>query len=425
MLQPDRPRIGYVLKMYPRLSETFIVSEILAREADGAQIEIFSLRAPRDSRFHETLGAVRAPVTWISHAGRRAADLWELLGRASAELPSLAGSLGDLLAANASDGAQALELALAAREHGIDHLHAHFGSAATTVARLAGRIAEIPYSFTVHAKDLFHEDVVAAELERKLAEAHHVVTISDYNRRFLSERYGSAADGVRLIRNGLMLDAFPFVVPDDRPPAIVAVGRLVEKKGFDVLLDACARLAGDGRRFRCDLVGDGPLAGDLRAQAARLGLLGDVVRFHGSLSQRGVRATVTEAAVLAAPCVVAADGNRDGLPTVLLEAMALGTPCVTTPVTGIPEAVRDGETGLLVPERDADALAAALARLLDDVDLRVRLARAGRALVEREHDAQRQARALDALVSGAPETVRTDRPGRDAALGRSLLAGVG
>ncbi|HET6550510.1 MAG TPA: glycosyltransferase, partial [Solirubrobacter sp.] len=348
----EGPRIGYVLKVYPRLSETFVVSEIVAREAAGARIEIFALRPPRDARFHETLGSVRAPVTWLTHAGRRAADLWELLRESAAELPGLPGALDDLLAADAADGAQALELALLARERGIDHLHAHFASAATTVARLAGRLAGIPYSFTAHAKDLFHEDVVAAELDRKLADAHHVVTISAYNARFLRERHG--AERVRLVRNGLMLDAFPFAPPVERPPVIAAVGRLVEKKGFDVLLDACALLARSGRRFRCELAGDGPLAGELRARAE------GPVRFHGALPQREVRDLVAGAAVLAAPCVVASDGNRDGLPTVLLEAMALGTPCVATRVTGIPEAIRDGSTGLLVPERDAGALAAAL-----------------------------------------------------------------
>lgn len=424
MPQPERPRIGYVLKMYPRLSETFIVTEILAREAAGARIEIFSLRPPRDPRFHETLGAVRAPVTWIPHTGRRATDLWELLRHAAAELSGLPGALGDLLAVDAGDGAQAVELALLARERGIDHLHAHFGSAATTVARLAGRLAGIPYSFTAHAKDLFHEDVVTAELERKLADAHHVVTISEYNRRFLRARYGATAERVRLVRNGLTLNDFPFVAPANRPPVISAVGRLVEKKGFDVLLDACAQLARAGRSFHCELVGDGPLADDLRARAARLGLLDDIVRFHGPLPQREVRALVAGSAAFAAPCVVAADGNRDGLPTVLVEAMALGTPCVATPVTGIPEVVLDGETGLLVPERDAGALATALGRLLDDAALRVRIAAAARALVEREFDARRQARALDALVGGVPATAEAKRSRSDSALDRTLAVGA-
>lgn len=411
MPPPDASRrVGYVLKMYPRFSETFVLSEILAREAAGTEIEIFSLRPPCDPRFHETLADVRAPVTWLDHAGRRPADTWELLRRGAAQLPGLPDALDELVAAEAADGAQALALALAARERRIDHLHAHFGTVATTVARLAARLAGLPYSFTAHAKDVFHESVDPADLERKLCDAHHVVTISEYNRQFLHAHHGASAARVHLVRNGLALDAFPFAAPGSRPPIVAAVGRLVEKKGFDVLLDACARLIRAGRSFRCELAGDGPLAGELRARIARLGLEG-VVSMRGALPQRDVRALVGSAAAFAAPCVIGTDGNRDGLPTVLLEAMALGTPCVSTPVTGIPEAVLDGQTGLLVPEHDPVELAAALARLLDDAALRERLARAARALVEQQFDARRQARALDALVAAEPDAI--GRPAGD------------
>ncbi|WP_053203461.1 glycosyltransferase family 4 protein [Jiangella muralis] len=396
-MSPDRPRIGYVLKVYPRFSETFVVTEILARETRGTEIQIFSLRPPADSRFHDTLARVSAPVTYVPRI-RRPDGLWSVLAAAAAELPRLPEALPELLAADAEDAGQAVDLAVRVRRAGLTHLHAHFGSVATTVARLASLLTGVPYSFTAHAKDIFHESVDPADLRRKLTGAAHAVTVSDWNAAYLADRYGAAAGRVHRVYNGLDLDAFPFQ-PDaaDRPPVVAAVGRLVEKKGFDVLLDACRLLADAGREFRCRVVGTGLLEAELRERSARLGLTG-VVEFTGPLPQPQVRAVVRSAAVLAAPCVVGTDGNQDGLPTVLLESMALGTPCVSTDVAGIGEVVRDETTGLLVPQRDPVGLARAVARLLDDTALRTRLATAARGLVEKEFDAVRQARELDELL---------------------------
>lgn len=385
--------MGYVLKMYPRFSETFVVTELLAQQESGLDLHVFSLRPPADGRFHESLARLRAPVTYLRSSGIRAEELWAALREARAELPDLARHADELWDADVRDAAQAVELALAVRAQGITHLHAHFASVATTVARLAARLAGVSYSFTAHAKDVFHEEVREEDLRRKLADAADVVTISDFNLAHLRARFGPAAAGVRRVYNGLDLAAFPCRPPADRPRVIAAVGRLVEKKGFGDLIQAAALLRATGRRFTVQLVGTGPLATDLADGVARLGL-GDTVTLAGALPQEEVRAVVGSAAAFAAPCVVGADGNRDGLPTVLLEAMALGTPCVATPVTGIPEVLHDGETGLLVPERDPAALAGALGRLLDDADLRVRLAAAARERVATDFDARRQAPAV-------------------------------
>ncbi len=399
-LPPDRPeKIGYVLKMYPRFSETFIVNEVLALEAAGAALQIVSLRTPTDGRFHESLAEVRAPVTYLRHSGIRAADVWLALAAAQAELPAVPGCLDELLAVPVVDAVQALELARLVRSEGLTHLHAHFGSVATTVARLACLLTGVPYTFTAHAKDIFHESVEPADLTRKLTGAAAVVTVSDYNLEFLRSTYGAAADRVTRLYNGLDLSRFPYSSPERRPPVVAAVGRLVEKKGFSDLVDAVALLVQQGRALRVDLVGTGPLEDELRAHLRALGLT-DVVRMHGALPQGQVRRIVSQAAVFAAPCIIGQDGNRDGLPTVLLEAMALGTPCVATPVTGIPEVVQDGRTGLLVPEADPVRLAAAMARLLDDGALRTRLAEPARTLVEAEFDVHRQARALRRIFAG-------------------------
>ncbi len=401
MSPSELPRVGYVLKMYPRFSETFILSEILAHEAAGADLAIFSLRPPADGRFHEALAEVRAPVTYLHHHGRRAGDLWDLLRAGGAELPGLALHLDELLAADVDDGAQAVELALLARAGGIGHFHAHFASVATTVARLASILSGIPYSFTAHAKDIFHESVDPADLRSKLDGAVAGVTVSDFNLGHLRSRHGAAASAAVRVYNGLDLRRFPYAAPDLRPPLVVGVGRLVEKKGFVDLVEACALLVARGRRFRCEIVGAGPEHEALRRRIGDHRLSATVV-LRGPLPQSGVRSLVAGAAVLAAPCVVAADGNRDGLPTVLLEAMALGTPCIATPVTGIPEAVRHGSTGLLVDEHDPEALATAIERLLDDCDLRVRLAGAARVLIEEEFDVQRQAARLRRHFALAP-----------------------
>ncbi len=390
-------RVGYVLKMYPRFSETFIVNEILALEAAGERLDIFSLRLPVDGRFHEQLADVRAPVTYLPHQ-LKPAELWEVLQRGLHALPRLSVDLPDVLALGVNDAACAVQLAMLVRDLGITHLHAHFASVATDVARVAARLAGVGYSFTAHAKDIYHESVEPARMRRKLADASAVVTVSDYNRRHLQQTYGHAADHVVRIYNGINLEQFSFDPPRDRPPVVAAVGRLVEKKGFTHLVDAVAEMVRADRDVRLDIVGAGDQQPALRAQVAALGLA-DEVRFLGALPQAQVREVVRSAAALAAPCVVGADGNRDGLPTVLLEAMALGTPCVATPVTGVPEAVRHGETGVIVPEADGHALAGALSTLLDDAALRRRLAANARALVEWEFDIRRNSARLREILT--------------------------
>ncbi len=387
------PRIGYVVKRYPRYSETFIVNEILAHEAAGWDLEIFALRPPVDTHFQDALARVRAPVTYLPGSGLKATDFWQSLEAASAELPGLWAKLEAARGEAPRDVHAAVHLARAARLRGLTHLHAHFASSATSVARMAARFADLPYSFTAHAKDIFHESVDPADFRRKLREAAAVVTVSDFNLAFLRERYGVDARRVARIYNGLDLDRFPFSAPGERPPEILAVGRLVEKKGFSDLLEACAHLRDRGVSFSCRIIGGGDLEAALRARIERLDL-GAHVCLSGPRPQREVIERLRRAAVFAAPCVVGSDGNRDGLPTVLLEAMALGTPCVSTDVTGIPEALRDGETGLQVPRRAPAALADALARLLSDAELRVRLATAARRLIETSFDVHRNAARL-------------------------------
>jgi colanic acid/amylovoran biosynthesis glycosyltransferase len=393
-------KVGYVVKRYPRYSETFIVNEILAHEAAGMELEIFSLLAPEDGHFQDAISRVRAPVTYLPVKGLKPTELWSALEDAE---EFFVDGWGTLEAAKGEDVRyvyQAVVLAREVRRKSISHLHSHFATASTTVARLAARFAGLPYTFTAHAKDIFHESVRAEDFRRKLATAAATVTVSDYNLEHLRETYGLAARHVRRIYNGLDLERFPYEAPHERPPRVVAAGRLVEKKGFADLIEACAILAADGRRFTCQIIGTGEQETELQGQILRLGLV-DRVELLGPRPQNELVRLVQDAAVHAAPCVVGADGNRDSLPTVLLEAMALGTPCVSTDITGIPEVVRDGETGLMVPQRDPAALAAAIGRLLEEPNLRDRLADRARRLVEAEFDVNRNAAQLREMFQTA------------------------
>lgn len=355
--------LAYVLKTFPRLSQTFIVNEILAHEAAGLPLRIETLRPPKAEDAQADVGAVRASVH-----------------RLGADAPQLKGE--DLLAA------QADELAERVRTLGITHLHAHFGNSAAEVARRAAAQSGIGYSFTAHARDIFLDGLDHEALARRLHGARRVVTVSDFNRQHLITRYGLAERQVVRIYNGLDLRQFRASDPPTgaaREPLILAVGRLIEKKGFGDLIDACALLRSSGQGFQCVIVGAGPLAPTLSRQIEALDL-GGHVRLLGALSPGEVRHWMQRARAFAAPCVVGQDGDRDGLPTVLLEAMALGCPCVSTDVTGIPEVLSHGLNGLQVAQRDVAGLAQALARLLADPALCVRLAEQARARIERDFD---------------------------------------
>lgn len=436
---PAPLRVGYVLTMFPRFSETFVLSELLALEglahegsADpsgraAVEVSVFSMRQPDDGRFHAAVADVRAPVTYLTRTPK-ASTLWAALQRTHHRLPGLAAHLDEVLALPVDEGVAALEVAAAAVEQGLDHLHAHFANSPATVARVAARIAGITCSFTAHAKDIFHTGLDADALHANLAGADAVVTVSDFNTDFLRRLQPAAADRVVRLYNGLDLDRFARSHAPRSPRTIATVGRLVPKKGFDVLLAAVAALRSASYDVRLQVVGTGAEGDRLHALARDLGVA-DAVDFLGALPQDRMKEVVASAAVFAAPCVVAEDGNRDGLPTVLLEALALGTPCVATPVTGIPEAVVDGVTGRIVPSSDPAALADALRAVLDGPATAASYADAGRTLVEERFDVRRNAAVLAEVFRSVARPVtdpRTTAPGATAPSTTARdLAGVG
>ncbi|MGH2531376.1 MAG: glycosyltransferase [Thermomicrobiales bacterium] len=400
------PRIAYVLKMYPRFSETFILSEILELERQGVDLCIYSLKKPDDGRFHAALSRVRAPVAYLPEspflairsvlAANREVFRWNR----RRYLRLLASSIKRRRWGAVKRFLQAGCLASRLRAEGITHIHAHFATSATSVAVWLHRLTGLPYSFTAHAKDIFSDGVDPQGLMRKLRAADFVVTVSDFNRAYLRELAGPE-HGPRVMRvyNGLDLTQFsPNGTRRDDLPLILAVGRLVEKKGFDDLVRACVYLRDAGLFFRCMIVGKGPEEARLRRLIMDLGVNGQV-ELVGPLPREALIELYPRASVFAAPCVVGNDGNRDGLPTVLIEAMALGVPVVATPVTGIPELVDDGRTGILVPERDPAALATAIEKLLADPLRAGELAAAGRTRIEEAFDLRANVRLLRALFS--------------------------
>ncbi|GMT41710.1 MAG: colanic acid biosynthesis glycosyltransferase WcaL [bacterium] len=402
MSDANGTRVGYVLKRYPRYSETFIVNEILALEAAGVEIEIFSLLPPTDGHFQDIISRVKAPVSYLEYAGIKTLDFWEAFKLASQAYPNLWLCMRDAVNEEHEIVYQALLLANAIRDKGLHRLHAHFASAAAGVAMLASRFAGVPYSFTTHAKDIFHNNVNSDDFNRKLLNAETVVTVSDYNVDFLQTKYGNSAQNVKRIYNGIDLDRFTFKPPQWNQNEIVAVGRLVEKKGFDDLIRACAILSERNIEFNCRIIGTGELLDDIRNLIKHFDLVGKV-ELTGPQPQCEIIKHVQNAALFAAPCLVGLDGNRDGLPTVLLEAMALGTPCVSTDVTGIPEAIRNNDTGLLVSQRNPRGLADAIEKLLGDFDLRLRIAQSARRLVESTFDVKQNSAALRNIFCGDPQ----------------------
>ncbi|WP_226963562.1 glycosyltransferase [Nostocoides sp. F2B08] len=397
------PRTGYVVKVYPRFSETFVVTEVLAREAAGDDLTIFGLRPTTDARFHPELAMVRAPVVHLTKP-TKLTDGWAGLASAQEQLPDFAERFASILPylarIDATDALQGIDLAIAARRRGIEHLHAHFASVAARVAYVASVLADITFSVTTHAKDIFHADVDADLLGEVLGAASTVVAISEYNQGFLEGQYPEVTERIRLVRNGIDVERFTYSAPTPVGDTlrVAAVGRLVEKKGFDVLVDAAALARDRGLSLEVRIAGDGELREDLEAQITAAGLEGTVTLL-GPRGQDEIRDLLRWADVLVAPCVVGRDGNADGLPTVLLEAMAMGVPCVSTAVTGIPEAIHPASpegpaTGLLLPPGDVEAVAAAMEDAARPDFPRTEIARSARALIETEFDSRVQARRL-------------------------------
>ena len=386
----SRPaRVAFVVKGYPRLSESFIAQEIAALERRGLQILIVSLRRPTDARTHPVHAEIRAQVVYLPEylyrGPLRVLRAWLRVRRWPGYRAVRALWLRDLSRDRTPNRirrfGQALVLA-AELPDDVGRLHAHFLHTPASVTRYAAGLKGLPWSGSAHAKDIW--TIPEWEKREKLASCEWLVTCSAANRNHLAEL--APAGRIGLVYHGLDLARFPHSPADRRPrdgrdPAdpivILSVGRLVEKKGTDVLLEALARLPG-GLHWRFVHAGGGPLRRKLERRARSLGIASRVT-WRGALPQDALLEEYCAADIFALASRIARNGDRDGLPNVLMEAQSQGLPCLATRVAAIPELIEDGITGVLVPPESHDARAGALAALISDPGRRRSLGRAGRA----------------------------------------------
>ncbi len=407
----ESSRIGYLIKCYPRLSETFILHEILELEHQGLPLHIFSLLTPT-GKINAAAQEVQSTITYFPGGFPRGILLLlAALFRRLRKSPWRALRVG--IAAlirfhHPSTPRHFLYAAFLANQlerEGITHLHAHYANTPATVALLTHRLTGIPFSFTAHAKDIYLSR--RPTLAYKIKQACFVVTCTDYNRHYLAELADPHTDiRIHRIYHGLDLRAFPAFPADasdpSGPPArplILSVARLVEKKGLLYLLQACRSLKDQGYDFRCRIVGEGPLRPMLEQQIHDLALTGHVDLWGAETHERVIE-MYRQARLVVLPCVVGENGDRDGIPNSLVESLYMGAPVVSTPVSGIPELIKSEVNGLLVPPHDSSALAAAIVRLLADPHLGQRLAEVGRQTVLAQFDMASNTQQLMRLFLG-------------------------
>ncbi len=397
------PIIAYVSQQFPSLTMTFVYREVLALRRQGLTIRPISRWRPQsDTVSEEAAGFIEEtfyifPLRWLRLLGSHS---YYLITRPRRYLSTL----GLLTLFNRESLRNRLRLlirfvyavyATAEVEHcQAQHIHADFALNAATVAMVASRLTGKHFSFTAHAADIFVNPTL---LREKITAACFVVTISEYNKRHLIGVAGNngVASKIHVIHCGLDMDQF---APNQErtpnsSPLILAIGRLVEKKGLRYLVQACHILAEQGHDFECYIVGQGPEETMLRELIKGCGLT-DRIRLLGAMPQERVRGLLQRADVFALPCVIGSNNDRDGIPVVLMEAMAMEVPVISTRLSGIPELIEDGVSGLLVFPGDNKALAQVLARLLDAEDVRFQLGQAGRAKVAREFNVNLSAHQL-------------------------------
>lgn len=422
--------IAYILKGFPRLSETFISNEIHLLETLGLKLRLFSIKPGDNKQVHGVIEKIRAPVhrlpiftsltgtalgPWLIQnlPAFTAAHLRLFRERPGPYLRTLALALywsvrfrkeplGGLRKVFIKEFLQAGLIAMEIIDSGnIRQLHAHFCHGATTVALFASTLTGIPFSFTAHAKDIYQQALNPGKLlQTKIRRANFVTTCTASNLVYL--RNLSDRNNIHLVYHGLDIEQFKPGPNKANPETvqILAVGRFVEKKGFHFLVEACQRLKQRGHRFQCRILGEpGDSLEPLMAQVEKFGLR-EIVSLEGPVTHEALATLYRQAHIFALPCQVLDNGDRDGIPNVLMEAMASGLAVVSSKISGIPELIDDQINGWLVPEKDVNALAAALESLILSPELRHRLGENARAKICQDFDARQTNHRLLRLFRG-------------------------
>jgi len=395
------PVLGMILKGYPRISETFISNEILLLEKLGFNLHLFSMRQPRENFTHVNVKKIRAQVDYLPETLIKPLprllyhNLILAAKRPGIYAAALKTAIRRFLRTRKSATLKHLLQAgyLAHRflpASGVTHLHAHFAHSPTSVAMFTGQLTGLPFSFTAHAKDIYTSD--PRQLREKIELSRFVVTCTEYNRRHLLEISDGQKTSIQRIYHGIDVDLFSGNSAERKPPGqpyrILTIARLTAKKGLPTVLRALKLLTDRGLSINHVLIGDGDDRDRILALVSALGLT-SVSRWLGTQPHHAVLEHYRNADLFVLGCEVASNGDRDGIPNVLLESMAMGVPVVATAISAIPELVENGITGLLVPPRQPDRLAEAMQRMLTDQELRNRVIPAARQTVAEGFDNRR------------------------------------
>ena len=369
--------LAYLFERFPSFTQTFCYREIVELRRQGASPSLFSIRRPVGEPAQDWDAATIREVQYLPGDEELVREVdaalrkGKLSGDAAGEISSW-GRKTDFLRLY-----QAAYLGPRLQALGVRHVHAHFAGLAARTAYWIEQFFGIGFSFTAHANDIFSPKPFEVSLGKLVGAARAVVAVSDFGVQFLREKFPSDALKMHRVYNGIDLARFRPADFSAAPPTIISIGRLIEKKGFADLIEACRLLRVQGIDFRCEIMGEGPLQAALQEQITAGGLA-SVVLLTGPLAQGEVIDRLARAAVFALPCVAETGGGMDNLPTVVMEAMAAALPVVSTRLGGVPEMVLDGATGFLVPDHQPTAVAEALARVLADQALARSLGESGR-----------------------------------------------
>ena len=388
---------AYLFERFPSFGQTFCYREVAELDRQGITPAIFSIRNPKDERPQDWDARLVRQVHYLPEEKELLDDVrWaSRKGNVTSGVVAALDEWGrrtDFLRLY-----QAVYVGLRLEQMGIRHVHAHFAGMAARTAFWIRKFFPITFSFTAHANDIFAPRDFEIGLDKLADTSRAIVTETDYAEQFLQERFPGRADCIHRIYNGLNLAEFGRTDFSFTPPLIIAVGRLIAKKGFADLIRACGLLAESGKSFKCEIIGEGPLENELRAKIDQLNLQ-DRVALSGAKPQQKVQQRLAVASVFVLPSVVDAHGGMDNLPTVIMEAMATGLPVISTDVGGIPEMVVQNETGFLVRPGDAVRLAGAIERVIDDRSLAQKLGEAGYDRAQELFSIEKNVRDLCALL---------------------------